>query len=381
MNLYKLSNDIDIKKYLKELHVDIGGINILASKAQCQIFFITHMHVGAANILKQDALSIGADLAVPKGTVTAYEPYVDALLIANERHLKILAKKELTQPFGLKDVATQLKQFINMQKPKQTQLMGIINANDDSFFEASRFKDAKAVGKVYEMIEDGASIIDIGGVSSRPGSLAVDANEELERIKPIVDILYKKSLYEQVKLSIDSYEPKVISYVLERGFSIVNDITGLQNDSVCRLCATYGATAVIMHMQKNPQMMQQSPYYENIILDIDNFFTAQIQKAKQFGIKDIILDVGIGFGKTLQHNTALINNLTHFLHFNKPLLIGASRKSMIGDITKTDVSDRLPGTLALHLRAANHGASILRVHDVYEHYQALQVDEYLKNAN
>lgn len=379
MNLYKLSGDIDIKRYLKQLHVDDGGIGILASKAQCQIFRITNLHVGAANILKQDALSIGADLAVPKGTVTAKEPYVDALLIANKRHLKILAQKELSQPFGLKEVAARLKQFINTQVPKQTQLMGIINANDDSFFQASRFKDAKAISKVYEMIENGATIIDIGGVSSRPGSLVVSADEELDRVKPIVDILYKKALYGQVKLSIDSYEPKVISYVLERGFGIVNDITGLQNDEVCRLCASYDATAVIMHMQKNPQEMQKAPYYENVVLDVDGFFANRIQKAKHFGIQDIVLDVGIGFGKTLSHNAALINNLSHFLHFNKPLLIGASRKSMIGEIVKADVSDRLAGTLAIHLRAARQGASILRVHDVYEHYQALKIDEYLNN--
>lgn len=380
MNIYKLSNNIDIKRYLKELHVDAGGISILASKAQCQIFCIAHLHVGAANILKQDALSIGADVAVPKGTVIAQEPYVDVLLIANKRHLSILAKKELAQPFGLKEVAKQLKQFVDVKRPKQTQIMGIINANDDSFFQASRFKDAKAVSKIYEMIEDGATIIDVGGVSSRPGSLSVSADEELERIKPIVDILYKKAIYKQVKLSIDSYEPKVISYVLERGFSIINDITGLQNDDVCRLCSLYNATAVIMHMQKNPQEMQKAPKYENVILDIDAFFAAQLQKANQFDISDIILDVGIGFGKSLAHNASLINNLEHFLHFNKPLLIGASRKSMIGDITKADISDRLAGTLALHLRAVDNGASILRVHDVYEHYQALKVHEYLKNG-
>ncbi len=377
MKTYKLSNDIDIKKYLKALHVDSGGVGILSQKAKQNIFYIKALHVGGANILKQDAISVGADLAVPRGTVVAQKQQVDAILIINNRQLKVLIKKEMFQPFGLQKLANELKQFLNIKKLKKTQIMGIINANDDSFFGASRFKDSKAVKKINQMIREGADIIDIGGVSSRPGSLSVSANEELARIKPIVDILYKKAIYKKVQLSIDSYEPSVISYVLERGFHIVNDITGLRNDEVCKLCASYKATAVIMHMQKTPKKMQKAPKYKNIILDIDKFFQQQIQKADDFNIKQIVLDVGIGFGKTLQNNITLIQNLEHFLHFNKPLLIGASRKSMIDKIIKTDVKNRLAATLAIHLKAIDNGAEILRVHDVYEHYQALHVRDAL----
>jgi dihydropteroate synthase len=380
MRVEKLSDDIDIKHYLKMLNVDAGGTKILASKARHHLFYINDLHVGAANILKQDALSIGADLAVPRGTVVAKTQNVDGILIANDKQLQALCKKELAQPFGLKELANELKCFINLKMPQETVIMGIINANDDSFFESSRFKDTKAVGRIYEMIEEGAKIIDIGGVSSRPGSVPVDAKEELERIKPIVDILYKKGVHEHVRLSIDSYTPSVLAYVLDRGFSIVNDITGLQDDEVCKLCASYDASAVIMHMQNTPADMQEEPKYKNLLLEIDTFFQTQIEKAEQFGIKDIILDVGIGFGKTLQHNLSLINNLEHFLHFDKPLLIGASRKSMISAIVKSDTSDRLAGTLALHLKAAAKGASIIRVHDVYEHYQALHVDRAIQNA-
>jgi dihydropteroate synthase len=373
MQILKLSNEIDFKKTLHTLGVDVGGVDILASKMQHHLFYIKDLHVGAANILKQDALSIGADLAVPRGTVIAKNKHVDAILVVTQKQLLELSRKELAQPFGLKELAHQLKVFSKISKPKKVEIMGIINTNDDSFFQNSRFKDASAVLKIEQMIEEGASIIDIGGVSSRPGSLHVSADEELSRIKPIVDALYAKKIYEKTALSIDSYEPRVISYVLERGFKIVNDITGLANDEVCKLCASYDASAVIMHMQGTPQDMQCDPVYENVVLHVEDFFKERIEKAQSFGIKELILDVGIGFGKTLEHNVQLIKNLEHFLYFGYPLLVGASRKSMIDKIFSSTIEQRLAGTLALHLKAADNGASILRVHDVYEHSQALHV--------
>lgn len=378
MRTLKLSNEIDFKKTLRELGVDGGGVDILASKMQHHIFYIKDLHVGAANILKQDALSIGADLAVPRGTVIATHKTVDAILIATQKQLVELSRKELAQPFGLKELAQQLKVFSKISKPEKVEIMGIINANDDSFFQESRFKDSSAILKTEQMIEEGASIIDIGGVSSRPGSYHVSADEELSRIKPIVDALYEQKIYEKTTLSIDSYEPSVISYVLERGFKIVNDITGLANDEVCTLCSSYGAKAVIMHMQGKPQDMQCDPIYENVILEVEDFFKERIEKAQSFGIKDLILDVGIGFGKTLEHNIELIKNLEHFLHLRYPLLVGASRKSMIDQISSSPTEQRIAGTLALHLKAADNGASILRVHDVYEHTQALHVRDALR---
>jgi len=378
MRTLKLSNEIDFKKTLRELGVDGGGVEILASKMQHHIFYIKELHVGAANILKQDALSIGADLAVPRGTVIAMHKTVNAILIATQKQLVELSRKELAQPFGLKELAQKLKVFSKISKPEKVEIMGIINANDDSFFQKSRFKDSSAILKIEQMIEEGASIIDIGGVSSRPGSLHVSADEELSRIKPIVDALYAQKVYENTVLSIDSYEPNVISYVLERGFKIVNDITGLANDEVCKLCASYNAKAVIMHMQGKPEDMQRDPVYENVLYHVEDFFKERIEKAQNFGIKELILDVGIGFGKTLEHNIQLIKNLEHFLYLGYPLLVGASRKSMIDKISPSVTEQRLGGTLALHLKAVDNGASILRVHDVYEHIQAVHVRDALR---
>ena len=377
MLIEKLNSNLDIQATLKELGVDGGGIQILSNKAKIHIVSIKNLHVGAANILKQDALSIGADLAVPRGTVVARTPEVDCLLIATTAQLKLLSKKELVQPFGLRELAHKLAAFISVKMPKQVEVMGVINANDDSFYSASRFSYSNVVDKIEQMIEDGVSIIDIGAVSSAPNSSIVSAEEELQRLKPVLESIKAHKLYERVKFSIDSYEPLVIKEALESGFSIVNDITGLQNDAVSKLCAEFGATAVIMHMQGSPQTMQDNPQYENILSEVYEFFDARVSHAQSLGVKDFILDVGIGFGKTLEHNLSLIKNLEHFMTLGHPLLVGASRKSLIDKISPSRVDKRLAGTLALHLEAIRNGATYLRVHDVYEHTQAIKVQQRL----
>ncbi len=374
MKFYKLNNN-NWEQFYKELGCEDIGAKILAQKSNINRLFIKDLHTGGANILKQDALSIGADLAVPRGTILNTTKTVNAVLIGTNRHFEILSKKELSQPFGLGKLAKSLKNFIS-DKTFKNRIMGVINANDDSFFKNSRFKNNDAIDKIIQMIDDGANIIDIGAVSSKPGSIEVDEEEELNRIKSICDIINNKKLYEKVDFSIDSYTPSVVEYALKSGFKIVNDITGLQNDEVARLTAKYDASIVIMHMQGTPKDMQTNPTYEDIILDIDEFFQKQISKAKEFGIKDIILDVGIGFGKTLEHNIALLNNLEHFKHFGYEILLGASRKSIIDMIVpNTPVEDRLSGTLAIHLDGLNKGASIIRCHDVKEHFQAIKVYE------
>ena len=379
MLITKLSPQVDIGSYLKELGVDGGGLCILASKAKTHLFKIENLHVGAANILKQDALSIGADLAVPKGTITAEKPFVDVILLATMKQLQMLSKKELAQPFGLKILAQELKLHVKAHTPASPKIMGVINANEDSFYDGSRFSGSHAIEKIIAMIQEGADIIDIGALSSRPGSLSISSREELERIKPIVDAISEEKLYKRASFSVDSYTPGVIDYALSKGFKIVNDITGLESDEVCRLTASYNATAVIMHMQGTPLNMQSNPSYENVVTEVSQFFQERLEKAEHFGIKEIILDVGIGFGKSLDHNLELITSLEHFLKFNRPLLIGASRKSMIDKIISSSVEERLSGTLAIHIKALDHGAEILRVHDVKEHIQALKVYEAIRN--
>lgn len=373
MVVEKLSNTIDLRRELKQLGVDGGGVSILEDKGALHLIRIRDLHVGAANILKQDALSIGADLAVPKGTVTALIPRVDGLLIATERQLQQLVKKEKAQPFGLKQLSSELESFCYWKRNENISIMGILNANDDSFYHASRFQGTKALERIETMIAEGADIIDLGGVSSRPGALSVSAEEELSRVRPIIDALYEQKVYEKSRLSLDSYEPLVVNYALERGFHIINDITGLANDEVARLCGSYGATAVIMHMQGKPDTMQDNPVYSSVITDVEDFFRERIAKADSFGIKEIILDCGIGFGKRTEDNLSLITHQSHFLRLGKQLLVGASRKSIIDAISPSKSDERLAGSIAIHLKAIEEGASIVRVHDVKEHAQAIKL--------
>ena len=374
MKIYQLTNIKNKKQFLKKLNVQGGGVSIMAKKMELFYFFIKDLRTPAVNILKQDALSIGAELAVPSGVIVCEKERYDCLLIGTKKHIEILSSKELAQPFGLKDVAKELQLFLKT-KEYPTQIMGVINANDDSFFSGSRFLAEDAISKIEQMIEQGATIIDIGAVSSRPNADVVSANEELKRILDICDVIKSQKLYESATFSIDSYTPSVVEYALRSGFTLINDITGASDESIIRLAVEYKTKLCIMHMKGTPQTMQNNPTYDDVMVEVSEFFEERIAKCEALGLsrEDIILDVGIGFGKTLEHNLTLIRNLGHFKKFGCEVLIGASRKSMIDKITPTPVEERLAGTLAIHLKAVENGASIVRCHDVMEHYQALMV--------
>jgi dihydropteroate synthase len=379
MYIYKLGSITDKKKALKILGVESGGVGIMAKKMEMLYFFIKDLKTPAANILKQDALSIGADLAVPGGVILCENPMYDCILIGSRKHMEVLSKKELAQPFGLKTVATELKKFLAI-KNNSTKIMGIINANDDSFFEGSRFQKEDAIAQIKQMIADRADIIDIGAVSSRPNADVVSAEEELSRMKPICDAIASEKLYKKATFSVDSYTPSVVEYALRSGFTLINDITGASDDEVIKLAVKHDAKLCIMHMQGTPQNMQTNPSYDDVMVEVSEFFEARIAKCEALGMerKNIILDVGIGFGKTLEHNITLIKNMAHFQVFGCEVLVGASRKSMIDKIISTPTEERLAGTLTLHLKAVENGASIVRCHDVMEHVQALAVVDSLK---
>ncbi len=379
MYIYKLGLISDKKAVLKRLGVESGGVGIMAKKMELLYFFIKDLKTPAANILKQDALSIGADLAVPGGVILCEKPMYDCILIGTRKHMEILSKKELAQPFGLKTIAKELTKFLAI-KNNPTQIMGVINANDDSFFEGSRFQKEDVLSQIKQMISDGADIIDIGAVSSRPNADTVSELVELERMKPICDAIASEKLYEQAIFSVDSYTPSVVEYALKSGFTLVNDITGASDEAIIKLAIEHDAKFCIMHMQGTPQTMQKDPNYEDVMVEVSKFFEERIAKCEALGLerKNIILDVGIGFGKILEHNITLIKNMAHFKVFGCEVLVGASRKSMIDKILPTPVEERLSGTLAIHLKAVENGASIVRCHDVKEHVQALAVYEAMK---
>ena len=379
MYIYQLGNMADKKAALKALAVESGGVDIMAKKMELLYFFIKELKTPAANILKQDALSIGADLAVPSGVILCEEPTYDCILIGTRKHMEVLSRKELAQPFGLKKVALGLKNFLSV-KEKPLQIMGVINANDDSFFEGSRFKENDALLQIKKMIDEGANIIDIGAVSSRPHAELVSVEDEFARIQAICDSIASEKLYEKATFSIDSYTPSVVEYALKSGFTLINDITGAADENIIKLAIEYNTKLCIMHMQGNPQNMQDNPEYDDVMVEVSQFFEERIEKCEALGIqrKNIILDVGLGFGKTLEHNLTLIKNMAHFKVFGCEVLVGASRKSMINKIIASSPEERLPGTLAIHLKAVENAANIVRCHDVKEHVQAFAVFEAMK---
>ena len=255
--------------------------------------------------------------------------------------------------------------------------MGILNVTPDSFSDGGLYRNVpEAVAQAERMIEAGADIIDIGGESTRPGSESVSLQEEMGRVLPVLDMLLAKG----VELSVDTIKPELAQEALKMGASIINDISGLQyNTLIAEYVATYDAKLVIMHMKGVPKTMQVDPGSKDIISEITDFFKEQIKIALRKGIKEenIILDPGIGFGKQLEDNIRILRELKKFKNLGFPLLIGASRKSMIGAICDAEVEQRLPGSLAIACVAAQRGANIVRVHDVAETIQALKIIEHI----
>jgi dihydropteroate synthase len=252
--------------------------------------------------------------------------------------------------------------------------MGILNATPDSFSDGGNFNEVEAaLGRIGLMISQGAHIIDVGGESTRPGSEPVTEQEELDRVLPILEKAITQ--FPDTFFSIDTTKYRVAEKALELGTHFVNDVSGLQKEPrLVDLCVQHKAGYVMMHSQGNPKTMQKDPRYDDVIADIKKFLKARIDPAKEKGLKNVIIDPGIGFGKTLEHNLKLIAHLEKFQDLGCPLLIGASRKSMIGQILNDrPVDDRLTGTIAVHYHAMINGANIIRVHDVKEAHDSLQV--------
>jgi dihydropteroate synthase len=252
--------------------------------------------------------------------------------------------------------------------------MGVLNVTPDSFSDGGKFSNLeKAVSHGLKMAEEGADIIDIGGESTRPGSLPVSLEEEARRVIPVIETLAKKM---QIPISIDTYESQIARQALEAGAELINDISGLRFDSeMAKLAAKYNVPVIIMHIKGTPQNMQENPCYDNVIKEIKDYFEERINYADSTGVREenIILDPGIGFGKRFEDNLAILKNLEEFKKLDKPLLVGLSRKSFIGKILDLPVEERLEGSLAALAHCIIQGANIARVHDVNESVRVAKV--------
>jgi len=243
--------------------------------------------------------------------------------------------------------------------------MGILNITPDSFSDGGdNFEMSNVIANVEDMVTNSVDIIDIGGESTRPSAQAVDIKEEINRVIPIIKIL--KKIYPKIQLSIDTTKYDVAKMALDNGVDIINDVSGLQFEpKFAELAAQYNAGLVIMHMQGNPKIMQSKPYYFDVVEEVYYFLNEKVELAKSFGVKKIWSDVGIGFGKTFEHNIQLLKNLDKFNKIGVPQLLGISRKSFLKNILEIDnPKERDLGTVLLHTLLLTKGIDILRVHNV-----------------
>jgi len=265
--------------------------------------------------------------------------------------------------------------------PKNPQIMGVLNVTPDSFSDGGEFSLIDhAVAQAKLMMEAGADIIDIGGESTRPGAAKVSVEQELERVIPVIKAIQQNS---DVVISIDTSKPEVMEQAVLAGASIINDVYALRQPGALEMASSLGVTVCLMHMQAEPETMQQHPEYTDVVDEVVCFFQERLQACQQAGISlsKILLDPGFGFGKTLAHNMSLLANLEAFKQYGCPLLVGLSRKSMWGELLNKKVDERVSASVISALLAVVNGAAIVRVHDVAEMAEALTIYKALQQAN
>lgn len=253
------------------------------------------------------------------------------------------------------------------------QVMGILNVTPDSFSDGGRFNHLdEALRQAQQMLADGASYIDVGGESTRPGAASVGVQEEIDRVLPIIERLRAET---DAKISLDTCKTQVMAEGLKHGVNMINDIRALQDDGAVDLLAQHQADICLMHMQGEPRTMQHEPRYDDVVIEVKSFLQERVRTCEAAGISKerLFLDPGFGFGKSVRHNYQLLQRMQAFHELQLPLLIGVSRKSMLGHVTGREVQDRLPASLAAATIAAMKGARIIRVHDVRETVDAMKV--------
>jgi len=393
MRIFRFSCPEEIKKIMHDIGVDPYGIKIMLPKASSFLIRLNTLSNITANIIKQEMLSLGGDVALARGALTGKTKETACLIIGTLDQLNCFVRKLRLQPFGLQKLANELDKNIknysqndfslslgkySLKLSKKTQIMGVINLTPDSFSGDGlySFKTKShlklALKKAEEMVRDGADIIDLGGQSSRPGAKSISVKEEILRILPAVKLLVKKI---PVPISIDTNKAEVAKACLEAGALMINDISALKDKRMRKVAAKFNAAVVIMHMLGKPANMQKVISYRSLIDDIVGYLKNAIESAQDNGIKPakIVIDPGIGFGKTVEHNLEIINRLADFKVLGKPILLGPSRKSFMHKISGTNPQELTLGTLTTCVIAAERGAQILRVHDVKEVNQALKM--------
>jgi len=382
---------------MRALNVHKGGIEIMAPKSVSRVIKVSGLSSDAFNIIKQEMLSAGGDCAVAWDAFVKRRKKTQGLIIGTVAQISRLCIKLDKQPLGLARLGKMLSGLeadhcrrafclragkYKLNLGRQAHIMGVLNVTPDSFSDGGMYFDKEyAVAKALNMEEQGADIIDIGGESTRPGAKPVSVKEECRRVIPVIKGLAK---HLKVPISIDTRKSEVAIRALDAGACIINDVTGLKNDrKVAGIAARYKAAVVLMHMKGTPRTMQQrDPVYKDLIGEISSYLRESADTAEAAGIKreSIVLAPGIGFGKTVEHNLRIINNLREFRSLGYPVLSGPSRKSFIGKVTGAGEDNRQFGTAAAVVLSIQNGADIVRVHDVKQIKQTVQITEAIING-
>jgi dihydropteroate synthase len=396
LRLLELKDIKEVKDELRALKVHDGGIDIMAPKALLRVIKVKGLDSAALNILKQDMLSIGGDCAVSWDAFIRRTKDAEGIIIGTAAQLDRLCEKLERQPLGLSELGKKLcllednlnKRDLTLSAGRyklnlgaRTHIMGILNVTPDSFSDGGLYTDREeAVRRAIEMENQGADMIDIGGESTRPGSKPVSAEEECGRVIPVIKVLAKRI---NLPISVDTSKFSVAQKALDCGAVIVNDISGLKKEpKIAKLVKRHKAAIVLMHMKGTPRTMQRAPRYTSLVSEITESLRRSVIIAKDAGISDnsIVIDPGIGFGKTVEDNLKILKRLREFKSLGYPVLVGPSRKSFIGRVLGAETEERLFGTAASVAVAIQNGADILRVHDVDQMRRVARLTDAILNV-
>lgn len=374
----------EFEEEIRRIGVDKDCSPIFLDKTDSFLIKISGLSTPAANILKQTALSIGADVAVHRDVITGKIERSNAIYMGTRRQLNKLIKSLSGQAFGLASLKDDVSLLLERMesRPQSISLsqgtlsfdrplvMGVLNVTPDSFSDGGNFlKPGDACRHIEEMLSQGADIIDVGAESTRPGSEPVPSSEQISRLASVFDYLGGK----EIIWSIDTTNPDVARRALDFGASIVNDTSAGNVSALWNLSREYSAAYILMHSQGNPKVMQLNPHYDDFSAELYDFFYEKLTAIEESGLprKMVIVDPGIGFGKRPQDNTSAIRRLGELKAFGVPIMVGASRKSFLGKILGLEVDDRLEASLASAVLALSNGAHVLRAHDVKETRKAV----------
>lgn len=393
--LYEINPDA-LKGEITRLGVYRPSVSILADKGRVLALKVTDVRTPAANIIKQEMLAAGGDCATPGTAITCAVPRVDIILLGGRKQYDILLYKMRQMPyFGISAVVAELERYLR-KGPKGTLLadgrrltydrmavMGILNVTPDSFYAGSRRQGTDAVlAQAERMLADGAAILDIGGESTRPGADPVTAEEERARVLPAVEQVKRR--FPEAVVSVDTYRASLAREALAVGADIINDISAMQADpGMLQAVVDTGAPIILMHMRGVPKNMQTQCQYDNVVQEVAASLDerARLLRDRGIGPDKIILDPGIGFAKDTPQNLALIQGLNALTGSEYPVLMAASRKTVIGQVLGgLPPEERLEGTLAISAASVYAGAELVRVHDVRENVRLIRMLEAIRRA-